>query len=203
MRRSILQPAREIKTEGPRASSGARSTTPTRYSYRPACRAGSCDDAFGIAGRRSDPEPDGPGRISGWRYARPASGQSRRDACAPSVQEDARGIADAIEDDARRATRWLRPLFAARAELPFVPKLTLEQILEAAGFAGPGVRPPSDIWSDLREVVGQPAGSYLRAARMETAARLLLETEISINEIGYLVGYGSPTSFRRPERAGP
>ena len=97
----------------------------------------------------------------------------------------------AIDDDSGRAPRWLRPLFAAIRELLFEPDLDLDQILEAAGFADP------EVWSAVREVVGQPAWSYLRDARLETAALLLLETGLSIAEVGYLVGYGCPPSFRR------
>ncbi len=96
----------------------------------------------------------------------------------------------AIAEDAERAPRWLRPLFAAIAETLFEPDLDLKTVREAAGFAD------DEVFSDLREVVGQPAWSLLRDARLETAARLLLETEISIAEIGRLVGYSSVSYFR-------
>ena len=101
----------------------------------------------------------------------------------------------AIEEDGRRAPKHLRPLFAAIAEQIFEPDLELERIHHAAGFVD------AEVFSDLREEVGQPAWSYLRDARLETAARLLLETDISISEIGRLVGYGSPSTFRRPLRS--
>ena len=98
----------------------------------------------------------------------------------------------AIAEDEARAPKWLRPLFAQMRELLFAPDLKLELIQEAAGYADP------EVWTAVAEELEQPAWSYLRDARLETAAHLLLETEISISEIGYLVGYSSPSTFRRP-----
>ena len=87
----------------------------------------------------------------------------------------------AIEEDERRAPTWLRPLFAAARELLFHPDLDREQIQERAGFAD------AQVWNDLREELGQPAWSYLRDARLETAAHLLRQTERSIAESERLV----------------
>ncbi len=96
----------------------------------------------------------------------------------------------AIEEDGSRAPDWLRPLFVKMRELIFVPDLKLEQIQKAAGLADIDV--PPAVAEDLR----QSAWSCLRDGRLETAAHLLLETEKSVAEIGYLVGYGSAPSFR-------
>ncbi len=98
----------------------------------------------------------------------------------------------AIAEDARRAPKWLRPLFDKMAELLFEPDLELDQILKAAGFSDP------DVWIHLREEVEQAPWSYLRDGRLETAAHLLYQTRISISEIGHLVGYDSASTFRRP-----
>ncbi len=51
--------------------------------------------------------------------------------------------------------------------------------------------------NELGQEIDQSPWSYLRDFRHETAARLLLETEISLLEIGRLVGYSSPSSFRQ------
>ncbi len=110
---------------------------------------------------------------------------------ARALERAAAPVLAGVDDDARRGPPWLRPLFAAIRELLFVPDLDLDQLLEAAGLADP------EAWSALREEVGQPAWSYLRDARLETAAYLLLETDLPIAQIGYLVGYNSPPSFRR------
>ena len=73
----------------------------------------------------------------------------------------------------------------------FEPDLDLDQIAWAAGFED-----DPEIFVELRDEIGQPAWSYLRDGRLETAARLLLETSISVAEIGRLVGYASVTTFR-------
>ncbi len=97
----------------------------------------------------------------------------------------------AIEEDERRAPKWLRPLFVAARDLLFHPDLDREQIQEAAGFTD------AEVWNAMREEIGQPAWNYFRDARLETSAHLLLETEMSIAEIGHLVGYSSIPTFRR------
>ncbi len=105
----------------------------------------------------------------------------------------------AIEADARRAPAHLKPLFDAIVRLIFEIDVDLDRIAYAAGFDDREVYPR--VFSELREVVGQPAWSYLRDARLETAARLLLETPMSIAEIGRRVGYDSTPSFRHLLRA--
>ena len=100
----------------------------------------------------------------------------------------------AIEADALRAPRRLRPVFSAIVELIFELDLDLERIQAAAGIVDPNV------FFDLRQEVGQPAWTYIRDARLETAARLLLITPIALSEIGRMVGYGSSSTFRRTLR---
>ena len=96
-----------------------------------------------------------------------------------------------IEADKRRAPRRLWPLFDRLAELLFEPGLDLNELQKEAGFNDP------EIFADLRSELGQPPWGYLRDLRLETAARLLLESEIAISEIGRLVGWSSPSTFRR------
>ncbi len=109
---------------------------------------------------------------------------------ARALERAARPALAAIEDEARRAPAWLRPLYDACRELLFHPDLNLKRIQEAAGLDDP------DAWAALGRELGRSPWSTLRHARLETAARLLLETEMSIAEAGYLVGYGSAPSFR-------
>ncbi len=96
----------------------------------------------------------------------------------------------AIERDQQRAPKRLQPLLAAMRENIFEPGLDLDQIVFFVGSA------TAEIFTELRAEVGQPAWSYLRDGRLETAARLLLETPIPIAEIGRMVGYDSVTTFR-------
>lgn len=48
-----------------------------------------------------------------------------------------------------------------------------------------------------REATGTNAGSYIEAARMVEASRLLAFTQLSIGEIGYRLGYDDPPYFSR------
>ncbi len=117
-----------------------------------------------------------------------------------ALERAAAPVMAAIERDQQRAPKRLEPVFAAIAEMLFEADLELEQIAWEAGFDDPDVflkGGKRDIFSELREEVGQPAWSYVRHARLETAARLLLETPISLSEIGRMVGYISRSSFRR------
>lgn len=112
-----------------------------------------------------------------------------------ALERAAAPVLAAIAEDSQAAPAWLRPLFGGLAEQLFDPELSLEQIQHVAGMAQPKV---SDPWRHFQEEVGQTPWSYLRAARLETAAHLLLESDISISDIGCLVGYGSASTFRRP-----
>ncbi len=95
---------------------------------------------------------------------------------------------EAIRRDRDRAPKPLRPLYDALAASLFEPDLQLEDVAAAAGTAA---------WGELRREAGQSAWSYIRDARLETAAWLLLQTSLSITDIGRLVGYDSTSSFRR------
>lgn len=96
-----------------------------------------------------------------------------------------------IERDGQRAPKQLKPLFAAMCDLIFEPDLELYRITMTADFDDESGQ------ELLRDELGQSAWSYLRDARLETAARLLLETPMSLLDIGRMVGYSSPSSFRR------
>ncbi len=108
-----------------------------------------------------------------------------------ALEQAATPALSAIEDDERRAPKWLRPLFATARGLLFHPDLDLQKIQDAAGFTD------AEVWNAVREEVGQPAWNYFRDARLETSAHLLIETEMSVAEIGLLVGYTSIPTFRR------
>ncbi|MDR2917324.1 MAG: GyrI-like domain-containing protein [Tannerella sp.] len=48
-----------------------------------------------------------------------------------------------------------------------------------------------------RAFMGEPVGSYIVRVRLETAARLIRYTELSVSEIAYRVGYDVPTSLSK------
>lgn len=98
----------------------------------------------------------------------------------------------AIELDESRAAEKLRPLFAAIRKLLFQKKLTLKKILAALGTADDG-----SLRQQLAEAVGQPAWSYVKDARLETGARLLLYTSLPVARIASLVGLKNAVAFRK------
>ena len=97
----------------------------------------------------------------------------------------------AVAWDERRAAPKLRPLFAALRERLFDPDLSLERLSNELGIADRAV------WSAFGDAVEEPAWTYVREARLETAARLLLQTSLSVEKIGLWVGYESVTTFRK------
>lgn len=48
--------------------------------------------------------------------------------------------------------------------------------------------------------LGEPVGSFIQRMRIETAARLLRYTELSISDIAYKIGYGAPSSLSKAFR---
>lgn len=67
--------------------------------------------------------------------------------------------------------------------------LTIEKIARQFGYSG------RTIQRAFQRELGMTIGSYLRVARMIKAIELLSESNLSIIEIAYSVGYKSPTSF--------
>lgn len=51
-----------------------------------------------------------------------------------------------------------------------------------------------------RALIGEPIGSYIVRIRLETAAKLLRYTDMSVSEIAYKVGYDVPTSLSKAFR---
>lgn len=49
----------------------------------------------------------------------------------------------------------------------------------------------------LNALIGQPAGQFIRAIRMEKAAKMLKNREASIKEVAYSVGYSDQSNFAR------
>lgn len=74
------------------------------------------------------------------------------------------------------------------------PKLRLDQVLAAAELK------QKSVWRSFTAAMGQSPWSYLRDARMEVAARLLLLTSLPATKICRRVGYGSAPTFHRAFR---
>jgi AraC-like DNA-binding protein len=97
----------------------------------------------------------------------------------------------AIAWDERRAPPRLRCLFAALRDKLFDPDLSLERLRTELGIGDRA------IWAAFGDAVGRPAWTYVREARLETVARLLLQSSLSVEKIGLWVGYESVTTFRK------
>ena len=48
--------------------------------------------------------------------------------------------------------------------------------------------------------LGEPLGAFIVRTRIETAARLLRYTDLSISDIAYRIGYGAPSSLSKAFR---
>jgi tetratricopeptide (TPR) repeat protein len=83
---------------------------------------------------------------------------------------------------------------------PFLEEV-LQRFLEP-GF-GPHSLPLPEGWrgseavEPLRARLGEPVRRYIAWARIEIAARLLRDTELSVASVANLVGYSDPPSFRK------
>lgn len=49
----------------------------------------------------------------------------------------------------------------------------------------------------VKALTGLPPGSYLRQMRMQEARRMLLQTDLNVNEVAFKVGYADPAHFTR------
>ena len=113
----------------------------------------------------------------------------------PQTLDDvAAPVLQAIERDRRRAPGRLRPLLGAILETIFDPDLDLDQVIRDAGLDETQAR---RLLAEFGDELGRSPWSYLRDHRLDVAARLLLETPIALLEIGKMVGYTSPSSFRQ------
>ena len=66
---------------------------------------------------------------------------------------------------------------------------TIEQLAQEAGLS------PTALKSCFKGVYGKPVYAYLREYRLQTAQKLLAETDASIAEIAHRVGYENPNKF--------
>ena len=49
----------------------------------------------------------------------------------------------------------------------------------------------------LKAIVGMSASEFIRSQRLKLAVQLLAESDVSIAEIGYRVGFNSPSYFSK------
>ncbi len=96
-----------------------------------------------------------------------------------------------IEADLARMPERLKPaLRLLRANL-FHPRLTVERLQAALLVGG------HDFTTDFARAAGAPIHRYLTDRRLETAGRLLVDTDLAVRQIARVVGYGRLESLSR------
>lgn len=72
--------------------------------------------------------------------------------------------------------------------------IDLNRLAEISNFS------PYHFHRVMSAFLGEPLGTFIVRTRIETAARLLRYTDLSISEIAYRVGYGAPSSLSKTFR---
>ncbi|AKQ46169.1 hypothetical protein TH63_11865 [Rufibacter radiotolerans] len=71
------------------------------------------------------------------------------------------------------------------------PKLSVEELSREMGMSR------SSLHKKLKSLAGQVPNEFIRLVRLKQAARLLLQNEYNISEIGYMVGFNSHSYFSK------
>lgn len=69
--------------------------------------------------------------------------------------------------------------------------IDLEKLAEISNFS------PYHFHRVIRAFIGEPIGAYIIRIRLETAAKLLRYTDLTVSEIAYKIGYDVPTSLSK------
>lgn len=116
---------------------------------------------------------------------------------------------DRVRSDHENVPPRLKPMLAYIETHLFDPKLNVNRLKEACGIRD------NSVAIHFHAAVGQPPHAYISQCRLETAARLLRDTELPIWKISELLGFSSiqvfsrayyrwanqrPTTFRREAR---
>ena len=99
------------------------------------------------------------------------------------------------------------PLAANAVEKEFMQRLllALEQNLADEGFDSERLAQKmfvsrSQLHRKLRAITGQAPGEFIRMYKLKRAAQMIAENKISITQIAFEVGFGSPAQFSRAFR---
>ena len=96
-----------------------------------------------------------------------------------------------IQLDRRKAPQRLKPLLAYIEENLFNPTLDVNQLKRSCGVRD------NSVPIQFHSAVGRPPHGYIEDRRLETACRLLAETNLKIWQISELLGYSSIQVFSR------
>jgi AraC-like DNA-binding protein len=98
---------------------------------------------------------------------------------------------DRIELDREQAPEKLKPMLAHIASHLFDPKLNVNRLKKACGIRD------NSVAIHFHSAVGQPPHAYISQCRLETAARLLRDTDLPVWKISEMLGFSSIQVFSR------
>ncbi len=96
-----------------------------------------------------------------------------------------------IELDLARLPAKLKPVLVTIRENLFQPGLTVKLIKRALGVGA------NDLTTRFRDATGAPIREYFENRRLESASRLLVDTELDVQTIARLVGHRKGEVFAR------
>ncbi len=96
---------------------------------------------------------------------------------------------DRLRRDREFASDRVKPVLAFLEEHLFDPNIDAEQVKNACGIRD------HNFTTLCRSELGLPLAAYIRELRMETAARLLCDTNLRVHEVAELLGYRDPRRF--------
>ncbi len=106
------------------------------------------------------------------------------------LRRAARPTLEKIEELAKDASEGMEVLLTEILKNLFTLRYTVTKLRNAVGAS-------RWIFTSFHRAVGLTPWRFIREGRLLTAARLLRDTSISVEEIGLLVGYESFSSFQR------
>ncbi|MCP3961928.1 MAG: helix-turn-helix domain-containing protein [bacterium] len=107
------------------------------------------------------------------------------------LEEAASESIERIQLDRRKAPQRLKPLLAYIEENLFNPTLDVNQLKRSCGVRD------NSVPIQFHSAVGRPPHGYIEDRRLETACRLLADTNLKIWQISELLGYSSIQVFSR------
>ena len=107
------------------------------------------------------------------------------------LEEAARESFERIRLDRRKAPQRLKPLLAYIEKNLFNPTLDVNQLKRSCGVRD------NSVPIQFHSAVGRPPHGYIEDRRLETACRLLADTNLKIWQISELLGYSSIQVFSR------
>lgn len=98
---------------------------------------------------------------------------------------------DRIEADRELAPEKLKPMLAHIHSHLFDPKLNVNRLKKACGIRD------NSVAIHFHSAIGQPPHAYISQCRLETASRLLRDTDLPVWKLSEMLGFSSIQVFSR------